>query len=44
MEAENEPTKEDFEPKHDPIFEFKLELQQNITQAKTLYVARYGMR
>ena len=42
MEAENEPTKEDFEPKHDPIFEFKLELQQNITQAKTLYVALYG--
>lgn len=42
MEADPEQKKDTFEPKHDPIFEFKLELQQSVTKAKTLCVALYG--
>jgi len=43
MERDIVPDKEDLEPKHDAVFEFKLELQQNVTKAQTLYVTLYGM-
>lgn len=42
MEPETEPKPEHFDPKHDPVFEFKLEMQQNVTKTNTLYVGLYG--